>query len=141
MSWMHFDILAFLKESKHWDKKLKTLQDELDGISYIPAGGNDTGIRGSDISEPPYTITVQELQIQAEMEEIKLNKEMLKYALKQLTEDERALIDGFFYPKKTMRVFVREYGAKYGLSDTLVYDKRTKVLDKLRRIIEAEYYD
>ena len=66
---------------------------------------------------------------------------MLDYALNKLTEADRALIDGFFYPKKSIGVFVEEYGRKHGLSKTLVYDERTKVLDKLRRIIEAEYYD
>lgn len=140
MSWQHFDILAFLKASKHWKEDLKRLQDELDNISYLPAGGNESGIRGSDISEPPYSIALQELKIQAEIEEIKLNITMLEYALNKLTEAERALIDGFFYPKKSIGVFVEEYGRKHGLSKTLVYDERTKVLDKLRRIIEAEYY-
>ena len=140
MSWQHFDILSFLKASKDWDDDLKKLQTELDNISYLPAGGNESGVRGSDISEPPYRIAVRELEIQAEMEEILLNKEILKYALNKLTEDEKDLINGFFYPKKRISVFVYEYGRRRGLSKTLVYDERTKVLDKLRRIIEAEYY-
>ena len=39
------------------------------------------------------------LMAEYEIEEIKLNITMLEYALNKLTEAERALIDGFFYPK------------------------------------------
>lgn len=141
MSWQHFDILPFLESSKHWQDDLRKLQNELDNISYLPAGGNETGVRGSDISETPYSITLQKLKIQAGINKIKKDMGMLDYGLKCLTEDEKELIDGFFYPKKAKGVFVYEYGRKHGLCKTLVYDKRTKVLDKLRRIIEAEYYD
>lgn len=138
MKW--FDIKGFLNDSKHWDERLEELNNELNNLSYLPSVDNKTGIRSGETSDLTFSVSLRRLKITAEIEEIKLNKEMLSYALKRIESDERELIDGLFYPKKKKTVFVQEYGRKYGICETYVYEKKDRVLYKLKRIIEQEYY-
>lgn len=141
MSWRRFDIKAFLKDSHHWDEKIAELQQKLDDMPELPAVGNDSGVHSGNISDMTAQTALKRLQIVADIEEIKLNKEMLRYAIKRLTEDERRLLNAFFYPKKPIGIFVHEYGLEHGLSKNLVYAERERVLDKMRLLIEEEYYD
>lgn len=138
MKW--FDIRGFLEASKGWDSTLEKLNNELNDLPYLPAVDNKSGVRSGDKSDLTYTVTLKRLKITAEIEEILLNKEMLNYAFKRLTEDERELIDGLFYPRKKKSWFVQEYGRKYGLCDTYVYEKKNRILDKMKRLIEEAYY-
>lgn len=140
MKWRPFDVKSFLKASKHWDGDIKKLNQKLEDISYLPSNNNETGIRGSDISEAPYRIALQRLKIQSEIEEIKLYKEMLRHGMKSLSDEETELINGFFYPKKEIGYFVHEYGRKYGIRERGVYEKRERVLEKMRNAIESKYY-
>jgi len=140
MNWKPFDIKSFLKASRHWKEDKARLEQELKDISYLPSMENESGVRSGKISELPAQLALRGLKIQAEIEEILLCEEMLKYALSKLTEDEKSLVDGFFYPHQSIGVFVEEYGKSHGLSKNLVYAERNRTLEKLRMLIEAEYY-
>lgn len=140
MEWRRFDIKAFLKASRHWKRDKERLQQELNNISYLPSVTNESGIRSGNIAEPAAQTALRSLELQAKLEKILLNEEMLKYAMNQLTSDEKALIDGFFYSRKSRGVFVHDYGRKHGICKDYVYAERERVLEKMRRIIEREYY-
>ena len=135
-----FPIEDFLKESKKWKEEKDRLQKEMDNLSFLPSVDNKTGVRSGDISNLTAQIALRRLEIQAEIEDILLNEEMLRYARKRLTKDENRLIDGFYYPKKKIGVFVQEYGQEKGLGKNLVYEERARALEKMRMIIESEYY-
>lgn len=140
MSWIKFDIQSFLKASKHWEEDIAKLRQEMDSLSLLPSSGGAGGIQKNSISDMTASAALRRLEIQAEIEEIMLNKEMLAFALKRLTEDERRLIDGFFYPKKSIGEFVEEYGRDHFLTPKYVYFERSAALEKMRLLIEAEYY-
>lgn len=140
MNWRRFDIEKFLKASRFWDEEIEKLQKQLDDMPELPSVDNKTGVRSGNISDLTAQIALQRLKITADIEEILLDREMLNYAVKRLTEDERVLLDGFFYPKKPIGIFVQEYGWEHGLGKNLVYAEREKILDKMRMLIEAEYY-
>lgn len=140
MEWRRFDIKAFLKASRHWKQDKERLTKELDNILYLPSVTNESGVRSGNIADPAAQTALRSLELQAKIEKIKLYEEMLKYAMNQLTADERNLIDGFFYPRKTIGVFVHDYGRKHGLCKDYVYAERERVLEKMRRTIEREYY-
>ena len=140
MEWRRFDIKSFLKASRHWRRDRERLEEELNNILYLPSVNNESGIRSGNISEPAAKTALRSLELQAKIEEILLNETMLDYALNQLTADEKTLINGFFYPRKTIGVFVHDYGRKHGLCKDYVYAERERVLEKMRRIIEREYY-
>lgn len=139
MNWHRFDIKGFLKASKHWEEDKAKLEQEMDALLTLPSIKNESGVHSSNVSDITAQTALRRLQIQAEIEEIKLNEEMLNYALKQLTEDERALIDGFFYPRQKIGVFVEEYGRKHGMCKDYVYRDKDAALNKMRTIIETEY--
>lgn len=141
MNWRPFDIRAFLKASRYWDDDIESLEQELKDLPELPAISNESGVHSGNVSDLTAQTALRRLKIAADIEEIRLCKEMLAYALKRLTEDETALVNGFFYPKKPIGIFVQEYGYSHGLGKNLVYAEREKVLDKMRMMIEAEYYD
>ena len=140
MNWRPFDIKAFLRASRYWADDIAVLEQELKDMPELPAVSNDSGVHSSNVSDLTAQTAIRRLKITAEIEEILLNKEMLNYAFKRLTEDERELIDGLFYPQKKKSWFVQEYGRKYGLCDTYVYEKKNRILDKMKRLIEEAYY-
>lgn len=140
MSWIKFDIKSFLKESKHWEDRIQELKAEQDALLSLPSVDNSSGVRSSEPSDMTASMALRRLKIQAEIEELELNREMLNYALKRLTEDERALVKGFYFPKKKIGVFVQEYGRERGMCKNLVYQEREATLEKMREIIEQEYY-
>lgn len=140
MNWKPFAIKAFLKASRHWKDDIRKLEKELDDMLVLPGMKNTSGIRSGNVSDMTAQMALRRLEITAQIEELKLNEEMLKFALKTLTEDERALIDGFFYPRKKIGVFVQEYGQEHGYGKNLVYAARDDALEKMRWAIEQEYY-
>lgn len=140
VSWRRFDIEAFLKASKGWDDDIEKLQRDLDCLPELPAVSNDSGIHSGNISDLTAQTVIKKLKIQADIEEIRLNKEMLVYAVRRLSEDEIRLLKGFFYPRKPIGIFVQEYGLDHGLGKNLVYAEREKLLEKMRMLIEGEFY-
>ena len=141
MSWIRFDIKSFLKESKHWEDRIQELKEEQDALLSLPSVDNSSGVRSSEPSDMTASMALRRLKIQAEIEELELNKEMLNYALKRLTDDERALVKGFYFPKKKIGVFVEEFGKEHGMCDRRVYDEKLKAVERMRLIIESAFYE
>lgn len=137
---LEFPIRKFLKESKKWDDKIKKLKEELESMSELPSVDNQTGVRSGNISDLTGQTALRELKIQAEIEELLLNKEILRHGINTLTEDERALYDGFYNPKKRIGVFVEEYGKAHGMCDRTVRYEKDRMLEKLRITIEKDFY-
>ncbi len=140
MKRLEFPIKDFLKESKKWKADIKKLEQKLEDMPVLPGIGNTSGIRSGNVADMTAQMALRRLEITAQIEELKFNEEMLRYALRTLTEDERTLINGFFYPRKKIGVFVQEYGQEHGFGKNLVYAARDDALDKMRRVIEQEYY-
>lgn len=141
MNWRPFDTKSFLKASKKWDDDIKKLENELENMSMLPSVDNKTGIRSGNISDLTQRMAIRRLEIIAEIEELKLNKEMLRYGLNMLPKDSRELIHGFFFSDTPKSIFAREYGMKHGICDTYVYEERDRVLKEMGRYIESEFYD
>lgn len=140
MKWIRFDIVAFLKDSPNWDDEIAKRQDELDSMPELPAINNPSGVRSGNTSNPAMRMALKRLEIEAEIDELRLNKEMLNYAFKSLTEDEKTLIHGFFFSRKRKSTFVYSYGRQHGLCRDYVYNERDRVLRKMQATLEREYY-
>ena len=139
--WRPFDIKSFLKASRHWDDDIKKLQEEHDNLSVLPGMSDVPSGKTGNVSDVTAGAALRRLKITSQIEEIKLNKEILAFALKMLTEDERALIEGFYYPKKSIAVFIQEYGREHGMGRSLVYTERDRIEQSMARVIEDRYYD
>jgi len=61
----------------------------------------------------------------------KLSLDMLVSALDELTADERGLIDALFFEDKSER----EVAAEIGLSKTGVHKQKTRILEKLKKLL------
>lgn len=140
MNWRPFDTHSFLKASRHWDTDIKKLDQEMDALLTLPSIENSSGVRSSNISDMTAQTALRRLKIASQIEEIQLCKAMLDYALKRLPKDERELVNGFYFSNKARKVFVQEYGRRYGMCETYVYEKKTRVLQKMGDEILREYY-
>lgn len=140
MSWIRFDTKSFLKASLKWDDDIRKLEEDMAAMSDLPSVDNQTGVRSSETSDLTARLALRKLEITAEIEKIKLNKEMLHYAMRSITERERELVNGFFFSDEPKWKVVEEYGLKYGQCSTYVYEERDRVLRKIGDIILSEYY-
>lgn len=138
--WRPFDVKAFLKASKRWDEDIKKLRQQHDDLPLLPSMGDKTTGKSGNVSDVTGRLALRRLEIKAKIEKLELYKEMLAYVLKTLTEDERLLVNGFFFPKKEIGVFVQEYGIEHGLCKDYVYAERDKVLKKMSDTLLREYY-
>lgn len=135
-----FDTDLLLKKSKGFDEEIQKLQKKLDAIPELPAVNNESGIRGSEPSDPTGKLALRRMELIEKINEINLYKEMLECGLSVLTDDERIVINGFYFGKKRIRSFVWEYGRKHGLCKDYVYKRKNEVLRKMGDFILKNYY-
>lgn len=140
MEWRPFDTHSFLKASRDWPEQKAKLQEKLNRISTLPSINNETGVRSGNVSDITADIAFRRLKIKAEIDAIEQDEEMLDYALKTISEDERALINGIYYPKKKVGVFVQEYAHSHYMCERRVYNEKDRVLKKMGDAILNRYY-
>lgn len=140
MNYVRFDTVAFLKDSKKWESRKKTLQQELENMSELPSINNESGVRSGKISKPAETMAIRIIQIKEELAEIELNERMLKYGLATLTASEKELVTGLYFSERRNGIIVWEWGRKHGLNKDYVYDELHRMLREMGDKIEARFY-
>lgn len=139
--WRIFDTRSFLRSSKHWKEKKEKLQQELDNMSLLPSMDNTTSTHSGNISDLTGKIALRRLEIEAEIDKISRDEEMLRHALNLLTEDEKRLVRGFFFTNNSASSFVYDYGRNQGICKDYVYRDLNEVLKKMGDAILEKYYD
>ncbi|KZL94069.1 sigma-70 family RNA polymerase sigma factor [Clostridium magnum] len=96
--------------SKKWDEKFKCSLNNVnrDGLELMELLASDEDVEEEFILKEKITI--------------------LKKALNQLTEDERELIDWFYFKNKPLK----EYGIKKGINMNTLAKRKGRVLEKLK---------
>lgn len=134
-SYNQFNIERFLKDRKRWESERKALTEKLEEISEIPAGGNGAGIKKTWVSDPTQRQAVLRSALKDKIAEIDRCLEAYEYVMSVLTDDERALIKGFFEPKMPIWKFVQRWEREHFCSETAVYKFRKRTLEKMGRIM------
>ena len=138
--WRPFDIKTFLKESRYWDDDIEKLKREQDALSLLPSSQDVPSAKTGTVSDITARAALRRLEISAQIEKIMLYKEILEYAFKTLSDKDRQLIEGFYYPKKSISYFISEYGHTYGMGRTMIYEERDRIEKQMARVIENHYY-
>ena len=140
MNWRPFDTNMFLKKSKYWPMEKAKLKKELDEMPELPSTENKSGVRSGNISDMTGQMAMRRLEIEAQIEEIELYEEMLRYGLSVLSEDEKDVINGFYFDGRAIGTFVWKYGRKSGICKDYVYAKRNRALKKMGDALLKKYY-
>lgn len=133
--YMKFDIERFLKDSRGWLKEIRKKQAELDDLFGLPELSQETPVQTSNISDITGTTASRREPLIQEIERLSYYVGVLDNALSQLSEQERDLIDTFFFSRGYMYARVDEYAYKWGRSIPSVYIDRRETLNKLSDLI------
>lgn len=132
-----FDAEMFIKLLKSWREEKKKLQMELEEIPLLPSSVNESGVRGSDISEPTARLALRRLEILQNIEDIERCEAAYERAKAHLTSEELEIFNMFFEPKKPIWKAIDEYSGGNYVCRGIVYQRRRKVLEKLDRILDG----
>ena len=66
----HFDTEMFIKQLKVWRKEKEKLQEQLNNISLLPSGNNESGVHSTDISDPTSRLAIKRLELIEQIEDI-----------------------------------------------------------------------
>ncbi|MDT3386256.1 MAG: hypothetical protein LIR46_00590 [Bacteroidota bacterium] len=125
----------FIKQLKVWREEKKKLQEQLDSIPLLPANQNESGVRGSDVSEPTAKLALKRLEIQDQIDDIERCEKVYDIAKARLTPDELEILQIFFEPKKPIWKAIDDYSGGNYVCRGIVYKRRRLLLEKLGRII------
>ena len=131
----HFDTELFIKQLKVWREEKKKLQEKLDAIPLLPSTTNESGVRGSDISEPTARLAMKRIELLDQIKDIEKCERAYDLAKARLTPEELEIFQMFFEPKKLISTAVDEYSGGNYVCRGIVYKRRRQVLEKLDRIL------
>ena len=135
----HFDTEMFIKQLKKWEKEKEKLQEQLDNISLLPSINNDSGVRGTDISDPTSRLALKRLELIEQIEDIEECERVYEVAKGFLTPEELEIFKVFFEPKEPIWRGIDRYAQGNYTCRMNVYRQRRKILDKLDRLIAHEF--
>ena len=131
----HFDTELFIKNLKQWRKEKEKLKQELESISELPSIRNESGVRGSDISDPTSRQAIRRLAIIEQIEDIERCERAYELAKTHLTADELKIFLMFFEPKEPIWRGIDRYAHENYTCRMNIYRDRRKILEKLDKII------
>lgn len=132
---VEFNPVKFLNESREWQRRRRAIEVKIDSVSLIKSSSlgavAKTNIKSDTVEAPAIKI----MELEEEVADIDKYIKAKDWALSKLTEQEREVINGFFFRCERIDKFVRDYGRKYGMCRSDVYTARRLALDRLSEII------
>lgn len=84
-------------------------------------------------------VAIQRDNIVKKIDRIEYYEKVLHFAFNHLADEEKEVIELFFFSHGYIAPFVRKYGEKYGYSSRGVYRKRREVLSKMTKTITENF--
>lgn len=139
--YIRFDVKRFLEDSVKWDKQIKNLEFKAEKMiesSGMALSSEHSKVQTSGVSDSTAQTAIRVSAINDEIQTIKEKQKALKNSISALTDDEKCVIDMFFFTKGRMiGAMVNEFSLNRGISISGVYSLRRTALDK----IESEILD
>lgn len=131
----HFDTELFIKNLKQWRKEKEKLKLELEEMSELPSINNESGVRGSDISDPTARQAIKRLEIIKQIDDIERCEAMYEMAKSHLTAEEMKIFLLFFEPTEPIWKGIDRYARENYTCRMNIYRERRKLLEKLDKVI------
>ena len=135
----HFDTEMFIKQLKVWRKEKEKLQEQLNNISLLPSGNNESGVHSTDISDPTSRLAIKRLELIEQIEDIEQCEKVYELAKGYLTPEELDIFKVFFEPTEPIWRGIDRYAQGNYTCRMNVYRQRRKILEKLDRLIAQEF--
>ena len=134
-----FNAEKFLRKRQDRLEEKHRLEQKLRSLSPLPSINNESGVRGSDISDSTASRAAQELEIIDQINAIEECEMAYDYAMERLSPDEREVIKGLFEPHMPIWKFRHEWSQRHFMGDTMFYRERSRILNKFGEIIETDF--
>ena len=133
-NFVEFNAVKFLQSAKKWEAMKKRLEKDLEDITILK-GTSDNPIRSGNISDPVSNIASERELIIEKIDKINKYQRILDYALEQLSEQHREVIEAFFFKGGMIHQNAKKVAQKYGLSYPKgVYKLRREALELIKDI-------
>lgn len=136
--YVEFNIVKFLKDSNIWEKEIKRLENELESITEIK-GMDNSPIRSGKLRDSVSEVAAAREKVQNRIDYIRFYQNALKRALKSLADDEKEVIELFFFSSGYIPQKIEKYGAKHALCRSDVYAKRRLALEHLSEYMSRRF--
>lgn len=117
---IRFDVVRFLKASRHWDGEIADLKHEIDAITEIGGAGNGLP-SGGEVSRPVERTAVARDEILQKIDKIQEYKECFRYAWDRMDEDDLILLKGFYYAPGYIYEFIEWWVDAYASNRQYCY--------------------
>lgn len=135
---VEFNVSKFLRESGTWERRKQELMDELDGITEI-RGVDNSPIRSGKLNDSTSAVAIQRDRIKQQITRIERYQVAIRYAFDRLSDEQKEVLQLFFYSRGHIARLVRKYAAKYYISERGVYRRRREALNRVSQIITDEF--
>lgn len=135
---VEFNAQKFIRESGTWEQRKKDLLQELDGITEIRVVDNSP-VRSGKLNDSTANVAMQRDRIQHQIERIEEYEAILQYAFGRLSDEQKEVIQLFFYSRGYIARLVRKFAEKYHISEREVYRRRREALTLISQIITDRF--
>ena len=132
--YIEFNAVKFLKDAKHWEKEKEELQKQLDSITEIK------GIDNSPIRSGRLHDSVADVAAEREKILNRINRgddvwHIWQYVEKRLSDEEKSVL-GVYFDGGRIDKKIYEFGRKYAMCRSDVYDLRRETLRKIWGLVQ-----
>ena len=120
----------FLSEAKGWNKEIRDIDAELEEVCELPAV-TSSEVHSTNIGDPTEKIAFSVMVIRAKKARIETYKEILDRGLKSLNEEQKKVIDAFYFRiGKPINWLVSDLCNEFDCSPRKIYRiKESAILD------------
>lgn len=134
------DGVMLLKSKKSLLEQRKKFEEELTAITEITAVSADFISSSGNISDPVGKTAIRRERILNAIEDIDICLNAIDYGLEHIDQDERELLDAFFFSDYPRWAVVDVFIEKYNCSSKKVYQLRRDALIHFSEVIEKHYF-
>lgn len=118
----------FLKDSRKWNQELKQHLAELDCVTDLSAVVNSE-VHTGHISHPTEYSAMDRINITMKIDRLKNYQKLLEVGLSSLNEDEKKVIDAFYFTEgRYINSLVHDLAYEFECSTKSIYNKKNKAL-------------
>lgn len=136
-SYVRFDSVKFLKESRDWKKQRDLLKAELDSIPLVASIDTTEQGKTANHQSPVEAAAVRRERIAKQIAYIDSLEKTKRLVLGKLSDEQLNIINGFFFGEVKISVFVRKYSEEHYICISEVYKLRRETLEIVTELLEG----
>lgn len=136
-SYVRFDSVKFLKDSRDWKKRRDLLEAELDSIPLVTAIHTTEQGKTANPQSPVESVAIKRERISTQIAYIDSLEKAKRSVLGKLSDEQVNIINGFFFGEVPISVFVHKYSEEHYICNSEVYKLRREALEIVTELLEG----